>query len=157
MRAPAGDRAARHPNRGRPTAPPPPGAESPPGRTRPRGGVPASSRTPVARGSPAGSPRGRHVPAPAGTLDRPGPKAGVVAPVAAPGVSRETSGRADDHAAVRLLAKALGPRALDLRHRVVDDLPLGRGHRPQLVVLPGLQHLLRVKGLAVGADESIQV
>jgi hypothetical protein len=59
-----------------------------------------------------------------------------------PNVSRETLGGPDDHATVRVLAKALGPGTIDRGDGVVDDLAFCRGHRLELVVLAGSDHLL---------------
>ena len=59
-----------------------------------------------------------------------------------PNVSRETLGGPDDHATVRVLTKALGPGTIDRGDGVVDDLAFRRGHRLELVVLAGSDHLL---------------
>ena len=51
--------------------------------------------------------------------------------------------RPDDDAPVWFLAEALGLNSVNRGDRIVDDLPLGRGHGLELVVLARGNHALR--------------
>src|ERR1700733_3890567 len=65
-----------------------------------------------------------------------GPSAGTSVATAVRLASRE-----DHHAPVRLLALRLAPQPGE-RDSIVDDLPLKRGHGPQLLRLAGARHLV---------------
>src|SRR5947207_186625 len=75
---------------------------------------------------------------------RSGPDAGVTSR-RPPNVSRETLRWPNNHAPVWFLAETLGLNAVDCCDRVVDNLPLSRGHRLELMLLATADDPLRCR------------